>query len=112
MLGLGCGSVGGVLGYHKGRPGFAQSPTLYKPGMVAHVCDPSTQEVKGKGLKVSVSDHPGLDRELEASLGYMKSYFRERGREEGCRWEAGHSISFSEYTKNSIKSIFLCGLNE
>lgn len=101
-----------MLGYHKGCPGFAQSPTLYKPGMVAHVCDPSTQEVKAKGLKVSVSDHPGLDRELEANLGYMKSYFRERGREEGCRWEAGHSISFSEYAKNSIKSIFLCGLNE
>lgn len=101
-----------MLGDHEGRPGFTQSPALYKPGKVAHVCDPSSQEVKEKGLKVSVSDHAGLDRELEANLGYMKSYFRERGREGGCRWEAGHGISFSEYAKNSIKSIFLCGLNE
>jgi hypothetical protein len=60
-----------MLAKHTQIPGFEPNQSR-RLGMVVHVCNPSTEELKAGGL--AVQSHPCLCGKFEASLGYKRPF--------------------------------------
>lgn len=58
-----------------------------KPGLMVHVCNPSTS--KSRGRRIKVPGQPCLYREFEASLGYMRQYLRNENKNDAQHCSEG-----------------------
>lgn len=71
-----CSSVGGVLALPNMREALeSDPPALYKPGVVAPSCHPSTPEVETG--RSGVLGHSQMHSELEVSLTYVRPCLKE-----------------------------------